>query len=353
MLEISFSYRTLFTVNILHNYYSENKTSDLVLVPTARSLALAKKLGLIIKTTENGAVVLFDSDKTDSLLYELDHNPSVKFSFQAYSKNPFFLNFTNLPIEQKNSVLYFSNEQGRKEEGNEYLLHNSSYVGEEDFQTLLNGSLKVEAEGNEKEVEVYDVLGNLVYTSKISANGVGYIDSKMLPEGKLRLLENKTEKFTFVNAGDFTVNKPIGFIDLSLSGKIKKELINGAQIKNLAHYNYKVFFESRSTLWKYLIIPKYNNAVQNSVITTNNRNISFSGPETISMSNGETAFVFLADKNLPLKERSDFNFQLKAGKLIGSGKTLINRLPLPSVEVIKPESRNSNAKVFSEIIVYV
>jgi len=73
------------------------------------------------------------------------------------------------------------------------------------------------------------------------------------------------------------------------------------------------------------------------------------------MSNGELAYLFQSAEVLPLQEFSPYTFQLKKNKNTGenSGRVIANRLPLPAIGPIKPDSRSENAKVYSEIIVYI
>ncbi|HEY8400999.1 MAG TPA: hypothetical protein VIK89_07040, partial [Cytophagaceae bacterium] len=143
-------------------------------------------------------------------------------------------------------------------------------------------------------------------------------------------------------------------VDIFLSGTIKNEVVEGIKEFELPLYEYKIHFGARSTFWKYLLISKYNSNLKNTIINSGGSEVKFKGPSEVKMRNGADALEFVSETPLTLKEKPDYRFQLKSVKAgAANGKTIMDKLPLASAEVIRPESRNEDSKIFSEIIVYI
>lgn len=352
MIEISFYYKSLFKLVVLHNYYAEQPSNDFRLVPTADSQKMAKKLGLILKAADGENILLYEEDKIEGLLAEVEKKPLIKFTYLLYSSNPYFINFTDQPIESRSEIFYFSNNTvNRSEESN--ILHKSDHAGKADRFTLLK-ELKVSGDGQEKLIELKDDQGQVIFKKNIGAEEKLIITNQLVPIGKYHFHENGKHQSTFVLFTEVPVLRPIAIVDISLSGAIKEEFINGVKENEIPFYSYKISFSARSTFWKYFLISKYNSNLKNTTIDSGESEFKFKGPEQVKMKNGQDAVMFVSNSPLPLRQIQDLRFQLKNVRMgIVNGKTIMDRLPSPSPETIKPDSRDENSKVYSEIIIHI
>src|ERR1700712_3815841 len=111
------SYRILFTINLLHEYYADNKCQALEIIPTNECAAICKKMNIQVRSYENKLHAFIrendahepylntDTDKSYHKYYD-----KTVFRFYARLLSPDFLNYTNLEYNYNNSkILYFSN----------------------------------------------------------------------------------------------------------------------------------------------------------------------------------------------------------------------------------------------------
>jgi hypothetical protein len=316
MLEISFRYRVLFTISILHNFFAENKSNTLRIVPTDFTLEKARRLGLILKPTENEIRLLYDEEKLDSFYNALNSQDTMEFLFYIYSDSPYFINYTALPIENKGQILYFTNTQRTHSDEQKIFLHTE--------QEVASG-----------------------YYLPVSAD-------KKLPEGLVQVQQEGSTAQEQINIPGAPVLLPVGFVRIAFDGDLKEELLRAIALQQYPEYHYQIQFGTRYTRWQYIVVPRYHKAVESLSIASEDQDVHFSGPQEVQTSDGRRAYLFHTDALLPLREKSSLKFQLVSGHdSYGNTLTVIDHLPVASVDRIRPESRAHDSKVFSEIIVYV
>lgn len=351
MIEISFQYKPLFKLGVLHNYYSEQPSNDFRLVATPETLKLGKKLDLVLKGTGAENILLYEPSKLEGLHSEVEKNP-VKFTFLLYTTNSCFINFTELPVEGASQLYYFSNNVVKKADAT-LLLHASNHVTSQE-RVPVKSEVQVTAGEKEKLVELKDDHGDVVYRKKLAAGERVAISNSQVPIGKYSLSENGKEQDTFVLFTNMPAHRPVAIIDISLTGAIRDEVLTGIEDMDIPFYEYRISYSARSTFWKYFLIGKYNSSLKNTIIDSGEKDLKFTGPQLVTMKNGQEAVMFVSEKPLPLKQIQDYKFQLKSVRSgLSNGKVIMDRLPLPSADMIKPESRDENSKIFSEIIVYI
>ncbi|QHT66030.1 hypothetical protein GXP67_04750 [Rhodocytophaga rosea] len=356
MFEVQFAYQTLFTLKVTHTYYAQQTSPDFKIKPTAASLKLAEKMGVILKADESGIIVIGDVSRPETLLYYLEQMEGLKFTFWLHCSQPYFISITRLPTENLHTLLYFSNSTAHKKGTEESLLHQASFVSAADRYPVKSGEYEIPAQSKETNLELQDDRGRTLKTGIALANLPFRFDLNGLPEGKYKVIVGKKELETFVHTGIRPDLKAIGLVEIFLTGALKDELIQIIKERDTPGTRaYKIAFQARSTYWKYLIVPKYSNGLQHASIATNDKNIAFKGPEKITLANGDSAFMFQSEEVLPLSESAPYLFQLKKNKNAdeNNGRIIINRLPHPSLGLVKPQSRSDDSKVFSEILVYI
>ncbi len=354
MLNLKFQYNPLVQVKVLHNFYSKQTSDELKLIPTPRTVTLMEKMNLMVREKDGALFIIYDHSRAEALSYFLHHYDHIKFSFWLRSSNTYFINFTNLPTESTHSILYFHNQEAREDPG-EQLLHQGDFVDLQNIYNIKPSAFGYTPSTDNTTVEVKDLYGNTVQQGKVE-NGLKFqVDVSKTGEGRYSIWEDGKEMEIFVYPGADMAMKPIALVEIELTEDIKNGIIDKIkQEQQVSPIVYKVCFNSRSTYWRYFITSKYLNGLNKVEILSHDSAISFSGPEEVTLVNGDKAFLFLSDQELPLKEFSGHVFQLKKndGKS-GTDKTLLNRLPFPTVESIKPESRSNDSKIYSEIIVYL
>ncbi|MBD3421967.1 MAG: hypothetical protein GF398_17790 [Chitinivibrionales bacterium] len=111
-------YKTLFSIDILHNFYANGASRDFALAPTDETVETLRSFDLLFRPTSRGATVLYQ-------VQERGRNDSVRtrplgddalLTFKLIIRNNAFLNYTDLPIDHApNEIYYFSNLTGNKQ----------------------------------------------------------------------------------------------------------------------------------------------------------------------------------------------------------------------------------------------
>lgn len=113
---------------------------------------------------------------------------------------------------------------------------------------------------------------------------------------------------------------------------------------------YIVRINNRSTIWKYLVISKYVKELEKTEVKSTESKVQFKGPDKEELSTGDIAYVFQSDKELPLLQFAEFTFQLNKKKAGVSGsKTIIEKMPVPGIDVVREVQEGKNNKFYSEI----
>lgn len=352
MIELSLSFKPIFKVSVSHSYYSLLSSRDIKIVPFAESEKLCRRLSLILKESDGSYFLLCDADKLDGLVKELSHeNKVLSFSFFLFADNPYFINFTDTPLDQSSDIAYFTNRNANKS-GQQILLHEGENVSRKDKVKIL--SFYELSFDQDKKVEIKDSFDNLVWVKDLKAGEKIQLSNQVLPLGKYSLFINGQQSDTFVLYTNIPAKRPIGIVQVFFSGEYKDILKESFTDLDVPFFDFKISYSSRNTYWKYLIIGKYNGNLGHTKVEGKENNFVFKGPEEQTLKNGQKAFVFTSESPLPIKQIYDFGFQLKSSRNgISNGKILIDSLPLASPVMIKPESRDSNAKIYSEIIVHL
>lgn len=105
-------------VNFAHNYFSNDMLKFFDVKPSLETSKLFKSYGLLFRKTNNGFVLLSGFEER---IRSTAFNGSVRFSFTLHSKDPYFINYTEIDYDS-DLKLVLSNDFS-----NGYL-HKSKYV---------------------------------------------------------------------------------------------------------------------------------------------------------------------------------------------------------------------------------
>ncbi|MGA9997449.1 MAG: hypothetical protein WBP93_18665 [Pyrinomonadaceae bacterium] len=351
-----------------------------------------KNMGLIFKDEGTGFSILYDVHRDDSLLEYLRRQvwPEgskhcwTHLSFVLSITNPYFFNFTELPIDlnplYKN--FYFTNQKARRQPGGEILLNPGPE--EQELLTIVPVQVGVEVLSGIKEVEVQDIAqaaegsketvickprcvpSDLLKIKspaeitcaeaevckspgdpKCKCTNKLYLDFSTLPEDKYIIKRVFYPSVFPIAPPDETVlytesyPPPFCFINLfftSPTGERPKLF----PVRNLFDkdkttieaVNYELRFERRKTYWNYFIVPQTGESVE-SLRIEGEPGIKFNGPCCVYLPNNTKAYRFVSIKPLPFIQQSPFRFRL-TGKigLASQTSTLVDRLPVASAEQV-------------------
>lgn len=260
-------------------------------VPTPQSATMIRKIGLLMRNTKNGIHVFYDQTMIEPLqLHAADKNDPLCFGFKVFSKDRSFQNYTDPPVYQEESILYFDNRKTKKDKTGRLRLHDAGYVSNQDYEPLDSSLLK-------------DVLSPR--------------DRLVRPH--------------------FVVNIWLGR---------NRKLFDKQNNTTAKHYYLR--FNARETVWKYYVLGEI--AQKNPYIADLNDKTEFESGGQAILPGNRTAITFRSKKPIPLREKYDHRFQLKTNGSNGS-KVLIKRLPVAAVNHIHRETIKGKEAVVSEMFI--
>lgn len=113
---------------------------------------------------------------------------------------------------------------------------------------------------------------------------------------------------------------------------------------------YGIRFQEKAVYWRYLLVGAHVNRLSNPAIL--NTTIPFSSPKAVTLPNKVKALAFESEVPVPLKQKSDRQFQLveNHNPSTGKGKVVINNLPHPEVRTML-QHKTAQGKTYTEIII--
>lgn len=107
------TYKILFTVDILNDYYRDGRCADFKVMPSEETASLLKKYNMLYRMTGNRLVILVKIKDDNTPVTPID--PNTKFSFYMDLQTPAFVNFTNINLDAlATKRFYFSNLNGNE-----------------------------------------------------------------------------------------------------------------------------------------------------------------------------------------------------------------------------------------------
>lgn len=412
-----FFYERLMQVSFKHAYYNASKDEcpDFRVVPTPTTTLLMNKLGLLFKDEGTGFSVLYDTGHEESLLQFLRRQGEegkagedqvwTRLSFTLSLKNPYFVNFTAIPIDTNAAEenLYFTNQQARRRGGAVVLDPRTSFSREdEDLVTVASMQIPVRTGEKVKDVQVRAISGKVVICKPrcypraftgdeprdpeapiISPDAVTckeadaylqrrpnavqvcrntvYINFGLLPEDKYTIEKTFKDgraprKREVLYTSSYPT--PLCFINLLFAKPVStdpptpgiypvRDLWERAKSK-IVPVNYQLRFENRSTFWNYFVTPQPQWESFTDLSIESKPRVKFAGPCPVRLADGTAAFRFLSRRRVPLQQRSTYHFQL-CGKheMMKEPEILVRRLPVAMIQQVLPENEVEACRVLA------
>jgi hypothetical protein len=350
-IEIEISYNTFLGAELSHQYFGDETAEVFTWSPTPDTVQLWRKMGLLFRLEKDGWVILNASDLRDNFIKVLENQANIKFCFYLYFTNPYFLHYTDLPLESKGKALYLTPQK------NNYL-HSQESASEAELLPTRPAYFQIHQLAKNAEISLKNEAGQTVFSTQADANGIATLDLKEVELGKLTLFENNKvkESFLYLNAPSLSGQRLIAWVEIPLSQAMRDNYLKALRTEEAIDYQgFKLSFNARATYWKYYLIPKYHESLKQTSVETGDKQINFGEPKIENAPNGVSAICFESNVPLLLQKKSPYSFQLfkKKDNKGNNVNLLLRKLPYPSIEMLKPASREAKAKIYSEMVIYV
>ena len=285
-------YSQLFSIEVRHSFFASGLCRELEFVPTPRTAGKIRNAGLLLKLTRAGIRVFSDLGRLDSLqLHAADDQDPLELVFKAYARDPLFMNYTESGPDRQDAVRYFDSVAAVTQEDGSLRLHAGVYAGVEDFRPTDDRGFQ-------------DVL---------------------TPRDRLA--------------------KPAFVVNIGVPKEDADALGDGTDGGPRAYF---VNFQERQTIWKYLLVGDL--AREDYYVADLDNSTEFAPGGNEVLADERTAITFKSTTALPLRERSEYRFQLRE-RDSGDGKVLIRRLPVASAARIGMERTEGQATLVSEMYI--
>lgn len=348
---IHIKYKELFDIELLHAFYTSGRTNDVRLTPTTSSALLFRQYGLrFLPTPSGGKLFARVTENAGTDFINLPLPPGTKFSFLLEQANPYFENFTELPLTRPATSYYYFNN----------LINNLSAVGSPLLVADTTGKIAGAA----------DLLPFRFHTFSYEHTSGAPVQTGLLHfidtgETFEQILQNQQDRFNF--SFDLA-NMPTGRATFSVEGDVKTTAFlagsnPGGKIFGIVEIffrtslpdayqfqfpddsietkHFKIAFGNRQTRWRYFISRKYNSSVTGvQVEKTNGAPIAFTAQPA-----GVGHFIMTSNSFIPLKELPVTGIRLTDQ----ASKVIIANLPNPALGLVNQEGTD----LYSDILITI
>ena len=348
-IEIAIQYDTLLNTGVTHTFFGDEKPNIFSWQPSTETVRLLNQMGILIRYTTDSVLLLASSAEEEAMRKKIQENPSFTISFALYAENSYFKHFSQMPLEQKGKCFYFQNTKSN-------FLHTTEFASEADILPYLVGKAVV---GEQKKESILNLAHSYLptqedITTDEQGNAIAYLSA--LPFGKYTFASKTKTEATFLHISPIASKTLVGWVDIFIDEKTSAEWVQGISTsQKIKTKSYQIKFEARKTFWKYYFISKYLPNLDNTEIESTGNNIQFEKPQEVVLPNGMKATCFETKQALPIKKKSNLSMQLVRKKDAKGNniRQVLCKVPAPNFEGLRAESRQTDAKIFSEVIIYV
>ena len=346
---ILFSYEKIFSIKVLHGFYQSKLSPDLSFGPTKRTSVILGNYGLKFYGGVHGFDLLGETNGEGILKRPLPS--SMVLTFIAELKNPYFINFSSLPMNAGSKIFRFSNGSLNQREipgieGQKLLLHEGGSVDNGSLISTCGDdySFFLTATATRKIGEIVDDLTDtpvLKEEGTVAAGGNEFsFTLGGLPEGIYRLEVENNEQDRFYYLPGFIGSKAFAVIDVMVDTPGANKFVNSAG--RISYTEYCIAFAARKAFWRYIVTNRNELPMPDPVIEQNSIPLVFQT---------DSATSFTSSEALELSERPVKNIRL-LGDSGDPESVLIENLPNAGFEMIRPDP-DDPSKVYSDIHIYI
>lgn len=372
------SYKPLFTLELLHDYFADRGCRGLDLTPTPECRRLFERYRLMFRPASNGGTVSYGAHPEIDFLALF--NEARPFTFILNATDGQFGNYTDLPasgLSPSDSLYYFDNLKPHptKGPGGKLLLHPPGQAG-------ALGPLRVypqafdypfDPPARNIRLRVSDALQKqVVWDARTPDRELASFPVSFgeLPEGRYSLAVGRKKPVGFYLSERPAVRQ-WGVIQIFAGGSAMAGLVPEAgrvigPAGRPEPKTYTLWFSNRRTLWRYYIFSTapgerdYGDCQLSGVSKRLAKHGSDEGrmafvrrPEPVSVQ-GRAAWVFESAQDIPLWQypANEHQFTLKGnGRLDGGGRSFV--LPYGESGNTRLEGAGGRQRMCSEIFVYL
>lgn len=317
---MSMHYQLLFEVRVFHEYYRTGRSADFFIEPT---LACAKQLanhGLLFRPSDNGFMVFcqcsLDSVPARSLAGK------VAFAFSLVARNPYLLNYSNLPLDCTSSRIYRFHNLNENVAGDDLFLHaEGEYVSAAD-RIHIKPQFFYHSRGSTQALSQMQLLDKfddeIARESLVPVEGVVYcpIDVRGFSPGRFTLNMDGKEELVFYGDDDLARKGAFGVVEIFCTSiPDSYRFVRDGKISAKV---YTIRIQNRRTRWKYLISAPlkldessntYETGVEPSALSLSckyrSRNITFKQRDIVTADGKRLIVTFDSDNEMiPLQEET-------------------------------------------------
>lgn len=283
------TYRPLVSVTVEHAYFPEKNCKALEFIPTESCLALLKRAGLLLKSSDSGVAVYFDEEKINILRLHVEDE--LTLTFKVFSKDSNFFRYTAPGAPPDNKILFFNNQQVTRDAADKQLLHAGTDAAESAWMDMSATPLQ----------EILDRKDYLVKPA--------FIVQMLITAGEQGLSSEK------------------------LDASARKFYIR---------------FTTNQTYWKYYILGELSK--RNVFITDLDNTVQFENLGNILLPGNREAIQLQSSSVIPMREQPYQRLQLKESTSMGD-RILVKRLPNASVDQVHGDMMAGKIEQVSEIYI--
>lgn len=350
-VNLGFKWEKLITIKCQNNFYHDGQGKDFEFIPTNKTQIIMKNYNVFFKKETNGFSLFCNPDKFKRIL-EIKKAFDHKLIFLIKNKNNYLLNYTDLSFSDNNKMYYFNNLISSKN-GSKVLIHDKEYVNETQALRIYNKYQSIKLDNFIKSTKLVDARQNALdkdrWLQEVENNKL--VNLQELSEGHYSIQNGKSSTPFYVI--DYIKEPMWGILDLFL-GDLPKENSFFSSGK-IDFKEYVINLNARKTFWKYFILSENKNVelkLEEVKVSYNGKNVDFTKPKKVTLSNGAQAFAIETKESIELKEVINVSDKLEL-KIKNNSKWLSKsvKIPKPKIKSVKPD-RESN-KIYSTTYIYL
>lgn len=363
-----FKFKELFRVSIKNEYYKNGYSSDFTFMPTKNSIKLLKNHSLKFTTTPQGFALYgeVEQDGSDEKLIR-GFQEDTKLTFLMKLKNPYFINFTDIPIKTVPHEVFYINNLSNHETDEELLL-----INKEEIPKTSSNSTRISLSPEVYKYTYHGSGDDKTATVTFIDDGFSINETVENDKGEYRFQFNigrynpgrcefsmEGESENFYSASEIYRQGVFGIVEIFVKSTVPANyrFVDGTNV--VTPRAYAIPFTNRSTIWRYLVYDKLTNKLTKPQIEMSGTEFTLTTTPATKFPEDYTLFTFTSgeegapetEKAFPIKEEPVMNITLSGG-FNGSRKDIIYHMPNPDITVIKPDI-NDISKIYSDIILYV
>ena len=295
-------YSHILTFWFKHRYFNDELFRSVDISFAEGSQKLINDLGIIIKPFSGGFNVLaLNPELLDS------QNDIHPLQIYLYSKDPLYINYTELPqYDLRNKLLYFNNLSIHAEPKNEqYLLHQSKFASIDNVIQICQGRIEIPEYDSRIKCRFTDASGNEISSESVAQarNESKSFFISGIDQGLVRIFSANDELLKAYYYPLALWKKPMGVIEL-FAGELFKRFQTEGKL------DYAICFDNRKTKWKYFLVSPVYQKFKNLSIINKAKEQIFNPPKDQIVHQNTQVLVFESIHKIPLTEFSGENFQL-------------------------------------------